>query len=1380
MREKIGCHVGIIQKTQCLLINERDLLITLESNHDDGTDMEIVSMEIESDGSKGEGDMEMVTSSEEDAVTGKSSSLFPALVYEAVSDVEGPGSIPGKQLDSGSLGSSLLVKSLAAKSAQQRQSTSKRTRKSSLSISHAVPDSDTEDSYDGKKGTDVNPPIPLSPPPALPPPPDLPPTGPSIAGSPFVDPTHIGPPGFLPPDPSPVVLSLPLICPPYPPPPMTKQTHTAPEISAVSDGEQLQLPDPVPLTAIENSITHTLPEEQVGSESAVNNPFISMLKISKVESLSESPVAFSPAKSTFSASHHVMISHEVSCDQQQANSNQESLMPSSAKAEPTLVVSEPVLCPTPCDIVDITAIDTSTTQSLPSSQEQATYKEQPAISSVQNAYTAEKHSENMNSPMSEKVNVEPEKSNVHAVYVDPPEPENAATLPVSRKKVGPGGKKRKDAAKVGKKEDGVLKSRAGDGGRAGKTESKKKLPLVRSGSDTLVVATLRKSRRKSIPKRRVSKTPLSSPTKDTLRSLLTCSRGGSSALVTALQTTLESALSPALANVLSPSRTKTTPHRLCELKRKEDEGRQRLSPLSFKLDKTLQQTLTCALSPVLESVLSPSSYCRLLSRVSRDRKPCDVGSESDVSEHTVKESHDVSHDPAASVVVSHVVVETSSEAMESDGVPSETNKQSFVLGREVKHTVVTGSRVALCSDCNTASFFCGLPEPTLGVLPRAVPNIPFEIKSSGVDVWMLRSLVRARFASTGGPSVTTEQVSETCDMETQEYGCMETETETVTCGLEKSVAKDVLKSTKDLKSKVIKVPEVVDEASSGQLSSTEKMKEVFSSCQVVTTVATSSAATTTPPTDPRTRKPSLDPSKSSVQSSQPGTKPSSTPHSNTAQPKPKSSKKVAASSQTSAGTAVEQTASKKLKPKVKPVPKPSPTSASGTKNTQSLSVERLLGRIKEVKSNLEKQSKSSLGVKVESVTKATRSMATQTQTAACGAVPSSKKPKTAQKPPVTSTKTKKQAVATSSPVVTGQVKGGSVVKKVTNSGESNKQQKPSQQLHTGKPTVESKAEKGNMRLPWEKAGQCQLTAEGEGGGTAKEERRSKGQRSLGVVEMNDVVKELGFEVTWEELRELLQPAHDPLSRGSPLVTCRYGVADMGKPLLASTPQSSSNVVSESVLESVRQHEVVQVAVRGEPVVTKPLSLHRYKPYASPLLFLPSYRLNPHFRTNERLSLSSLSHSNKIDPMKMWCKYEVFGRCSNPQCTWQHVRDIQLSREELIDDITAYSSSLSTDSIKVSNSDGTVKQSRTEDRQPYTQSLRSAYSGKMPDEKLLSLAVHRVGQEGRGVVRAEEVRCREHGTRDDRAGEECEKSTRLCLDTCTCICDFDTSSHVIVM
>ena len=76
MREKIGCHVGIIQKTQCLLINERDLLITLESNHDDGTDMEIVSMEIESDGSKGEGDMEMVTSSEEDAVTGKSSSLF--------------------------------------------------------------------------------------------------------------------------------------------------------------------------------------------------------------------------------------------------------------------------------------------------------------------------------------------------------------------------------------------------------------------------------------------------------------------------------------------------------------------------------------------------------------------------------------------------------------------------------------------------------------------------------------------------------------------------------------------------------------------------------------------------------------------------------------------------------------------------------------------------------------------------------------------------------------------------------------------------------------------------------------------------------------------------------------------------------------------------------------------------------------------------------------------------------------------------------------------------------------------------------------------------------------------------------------------------------
>jgi hypothetical protein len=192
---------GEVKQTQCQKVADKDLISTTASNRSDGVDMETVSMEIESDGSKGEGDMEIVTSSgdEEDnrkeakcetEDTHEPSSLFAPLVYEAISDVEAPGvhSMSGTESDSNVLvpisSSSSPPGYMASdiKSKQRRLSRSKRTRKSSLSVSHTAmgqaSDSDSEESGScNGKPTKLNrrPSIPTSPPPLpCPPPPPLP------------------------------------------------------------------------------------------------------------------------------------------------------------------------------------------------------------------------------------------------------------------------------------------------------------------------------------------------------------------------------------------------------------------------------------------------------------------------------------------------------------------------------------------------------------------------------------------------------------------------------------------------------------------------------------------------------------------------------------------------------------------------------------------------------------------------------------------------------------------------------------------------------------------------------------------------------------------------------------------------------------------------------------------------------------------------------------------------------------------------------------------------------------------------------------------------------------------------------------------------------
>ncbi|KAG8577839.1 hypothetical protein GDO81_010313 [Engystomops pustulosus] len=79
----------------------------------------------------------------------------------------------------------------------------------------------------------------------------------------------------------------------------------------------------------------------------------------------------------------------------------------------------------------------------------------------------------------------------------------------------------------------------------------------------------------------------------------------------------------------------------------------------------------------------------------------------------------------------------------------------------------------------------------------------------------------------------------------------------------------------------------------------------------------------------------------------------------------------------------------------------------------------------------------------------------------------------------------------------------------------------------------------------------------------------------------------------------------------------------------------------------------------------------FGPYRSPLLVFKSYRFSPYFRTKEKLLLSTVSHSNMIEPKTFFCRFDLTGTCNDDDCQWQHMRDCTLSRKQLFQDILSY-------------------------------------------------------------------------------------------------------------
>eukprot|EP00731_Ephydatia_muelleri_P018479 Em0011g519a len=146
--------------------------------------------------------------------------------------------------------------------------------------------------------------------------------------------------------------------------------------------------------------------------------------------------------------------------------------------------------------------------------------------------------------------------------------------------------------------------------------------------------------------------------------------------------------------------------------------------------------------------------------------------------------------------------------------------------------------------------------------------------------------------------------------------------------------------------------------------------------------------------------------------------------------------------------------------------------------------------------------------------------------------------------------------------------------------------------------------------------------------------------------------------------------------------------------------------------------------RGDPKERVPLA--QCTGYVSPLLAFRSYRLSPHF--TKFASLSSLTYSNKIDPSKMMCRFELLGSCNDPGCPAQHFKDIKLLKEEMARDLVSYCPALAGCSEDVSFVDDSLpdtQQKISAKVDMYAKGLCDSFSAKLSDEQLCLYIAHKV-------------------------------------------------------
>jgi hypothetical protein len=82
---------------------------------------------------------------------------------------------------------------------------------------------------------------------------------------------------------------------------------------------------------------------------------------------------------------------------------------------------------------------------------------------------------------------------------------------------------------------------------------------------------------------------------------------------------------------------------------------------------------------------------------------------------------------------------------------------------------------------------------------------------------------------------------------------------------------------------------------------------------------------------------------------------------------------------------------------------------------------------------------------------------------------------------------------------------------------------------------------------------------------------------------------------------------------------------------------------------------------------EPRSLIRGNFESDQLTSLHAFRFSPLFRG----AIRSLTYSHKIYPQGLLCRFDLQGVCNDDNCTWQHMKDVRMSEEELLADTASF-------------------------------------------------------------------------------------------------------------
>ncbi|KAF3902143.1 hypothetical protein ABW21_db0205039 [Orbilia brochopaga] len=113
------------------------------------------------------------------------------------------------------------------------------------------------------------------------------------------------------------------------------------------------------------------------------------------------------------------------------------------------------------------------------------------------------------------------------------------------------------------------------------------------------------------------------------------------------------------------------------------------------------------------------------------------------------------------------------------------------------------------------------------------------------------------------------------------------------------------------------------------------------------------------------------------------------------------------------------------------------------------------------------------------------------------------------------------------------------------------------------------------------------------------------------------------------------------------------------------------------LSQIQPPSVIEMAINATTSAKQDRKKEEYGPYQSALASFKSFRYHPSYSSYVSQGFKSLTYSNHIDSELPICDFETRGgTCNDPQCRWQHFRQMVLPESQILSELAEPDANLS--------------------------------------------------------------------------------------------------------